>query len=113
MTFRFMDAHRERWAIGRMARVLEVSASGYYAWKRRKPSTRSESDRTLVENIREIQKRHRRRYGSPRVHKELASKGIKVEGECMTNDFARSARTLYPNRRTSEACTLLPGPANL
>jgi transposase InsO family protein len=78
MTFRFMDAHRERWAIGRMARVLEVSASGYYAWKRRKPSTRSESDRTLVENIREIQKRHRRRYGSPRVYKELASKGIKV-----------------------------------
>jgi len=78
MTFRFMDAHRERWAIGRMARVLDVSSSGYYAWKRRHPSKRALSDKALVEKIREIQKRHRRRYGSPRVHKELAAMGIKV-----------------------------------
>jgi putative transposase len=78
MTFRFMDAHREQWAIGKMARALEVSASGYYAWKQRKTSKRDLSDWALVARIRNIQKRHRRRYGSPRVHKELAEMGINV-----------------------------------
>lgn len=38
MTLRFIDAHRTRWSVERMARVLEVSTSGYYAWKHRKPS---------------------------------------------------------------------------
>lgn len=76
--FRFMDAHRKQWAIGKMARALEVSASGYYAWKRRTPSNRTLSDRLLVARIRDIQKRHRRRYGSPRVHKELAAMGLSV-----------------------------------
>jgi len=65
MTFRFIDAHRAGWAVERMARVLEVSTSGYYAWKRRKPSRKALSDRILVKGIRDIQKRHKRRYGSP------------------------------------------------
>jgi len=78
MTFRFMDDHRKRWALVRMARVLEVSPSGYYAWKKRNPSARAMSDLALIEKIREIQERHKRRYGSPRVHAELISMGIKV-----------------------------------
>ena len=78
MTFQFMAAHQGRWAIGKMARVLGVSSSGYYAWKRRKTSRRALSDHALVEKIREIQKRHHRRYGSPRVHEELAAMGIMV-----------------------------------
>jgi transposase-like protein len=60
----FMDAHRTRWSIGKMAKVLTVSVSGYYAWKGRKPSRRTLADATLVAEIRKIQKRHRRRYGS-------------------------------------------------
>jgi len=61
-----------------MAKVLEVSSSGYYAWKKRQPSARKKADLALTENIREIQKRHKRRYGSPRVHAELISIGVKV-----------------------------------
>ena len=78
MTYRFMDAYRKRWSIARMAKVLEVSSSGYYAWKKRKQSARDASNFALVEKIREIQKRHKRRYGSPRVHAELFSMGVKV-----------------------------------
>jgi len=78
MTFRFMDDYRKRWSVRMMARVLEVSPSGYYSWKKRKPSTRVISDRALVARIREIQKRHKRRYGSPRVHAELCAMGLNV-----------------------------------
>jgi putative transposase len=78
MTFRFMYNYRTRWSIARMARVLEVSCSGYYAWRHRKQSAKELSDRALVARIREIQKRHKRRYGSPRVHAELIAMGIKV-----------------------------------
>lgn len=73
-----MDAHRNRWSIGKMAKVLTVSSSGYYAWKCQKPSRRTSVDTALIAEIRKIQKRHRRRYGSPRIHKELADMGIKV-----------------------------------
>jgi transposase InsO family protein len=61
-----------------MAKALEVSPSGYYAWRRRTPSNRDVSDRALVEEIRGIQKRHHRRYGSPRVCEQLAAMGIRA-----------------------------------
>ncbi|MEI6386656.1 MAG: IS3 family transposase [Spirochaetota bacterium] len=78
MIFRFMHDHRKRWAVGSMARVLEVSSSGFYAWRHRNPSTRDVSDRILVEMIRAILTRHKRRYGSLRVHAVLFGRGIKV-----------------------------------
>ena len=78
MTFRFMDAHRSRWAVGKMAKVLEVSPSGYYAWEKRGSSFKAEADAVLVELIREIQSQHKGRYGSPRVHEALKQKGYLV-----------------------------------
>ena len=38
MTFRFMDDNRNCWSTVRMAKILEVSASVFYAWRPRKPS---------------------------------------------------------------------------
>lgn len=78
MTFRFMDDNRSCWSIVRMAKVLEVSASGYYAWRHRKPSAREVSDSAMVAKINDIQKRHKRRYGSPRVHAELGAMGVRI-----------------------------------
>jgi transposase InsO family protein len=78
MTYRFMDAHRGRWAVGKMAKVLEVSPSGYYAWKARRTSFKAEADAVLVGLIKEIQTQHKGRYGSPRVHQELKQRGYPV-----------------------------------
>jgi putative transposase len=57
--------------------VLSVSRSGYYAWRDRPPSKRSREDATLTDKIHEIHKRSRETYGSPRVHAELRSIGIR------------------------------------
>ncbi len=69
--YRFVEAEKAVFPITTMCRVLEVSASGYFAWRRRGPSARALSDATLTELIRAIHVRSRGTYGVPRVHAEL------------------------------------------
>ena len=75
MRFAFIQAHAEQWHIVTMCRVLEVSKAGYYAWVQRAPSARAAADATLTVTIRETFRRCRKRYGSPRIHAELAAQG--------------------------------------
>lgn len=60
-----------------MCRVLELSRSGYYAWRTRLPSARARQDKALQERIRAIHQKSRRRYGSPRIHAELQAQGVR------------------------------------
>ena len=57
-----------------MCRVLEASSSGYFAWRKRAPSARSQANAELLETIREIHTQSDGTYGSPRVHAELAER---------------------------------------
>ena len=52
---------------------MEVSRSGFYASLGREPSTRTLEDQELLADIRRTFVRHRGRYGSPRIHRELRS----------------------------------------
>ena len=61
-----------------MCRVLEVSTSGYYAWRRRSQSRRRQEDEQLTARIREIHKRSHGTYGVPRIYAELAAQGVRV-----------------------------------
>ena len=58
-----------------MCRVLEVSVSGYYAWRKRPSSQREEANQRLVQQIKAIHARSRQAYGSPRVCAELRATG--------------------------------------
>ena len=40
-----------------MCRVLEVSSSGYYAWRKRAPSERSKANAVLLKKIEQFHKR--------------------------------------------------------
>lgn len=71
-----------------MGRVLGVSRSGYYSWRRRPESERSCRNRTLVWQIRGIHERSRRTYGSPRVTDELRENGVR----CSRHRVARLMR---------------------
>lgn len=61
-----------------MCRVLEVSTSGYYAWRNRPTSKREQEDAILTEQIRRIHEHSYGTYGAPRVHAELHAEGIQV-----------------------------------
>jgi putative transposase len=56
--------------------VLGVSPSGYYAWRKRPLSPRARVDVELSAHIDAIHRASRGTYGAPRVHAELAARGI-------------------------------------
>lgn len=61
-----------------MCRVLDVSASGYYAWLMRAPSARTIANEGLLEEIRSIHARSFGTYGVPRMQAELRAQGVSV-----------------------------------
>jgi transposase InsO family protein len=58
-----------------MAKILNITRSRYYAWLKRTPSNREIRDSELLERIKEIHEKSRKRYGSPKIHKELEKMG--------------------------------------
>jgi transposase InsO family protein len=56
--------------------VLEVSRSGYYAWKNRRCGPRYLKSIELLERIVQIFEASGGTYGSPRIHAQLAAEGI-------------------------------------
>lgn len=55
---------------------MEVSTSGYYAWRKRAPSARALLSEDLTVEIKNIFRRSRKSYGSLRIHAELSHQGI-------------------------------------
>lgn len=79
MRFEFIEQHREEWPITVMCRVLEVSRSGFYAWRVRPESARSQRHQELVAEMEEIHADgDLKNYGSPRMRDELVSRGHTV-----------------------------------
>lgn len=78
MIFRSIDENRQCWSVRQQCRVLGVSASGFYAWSKRKPSARAIANQNLLRDICRIHWDHRKRYGSPRVLRALRAEGQQV-----------------------------------
>lgn len=77
MKYQFIEGHRDEFPVTRMCTVLQVSASGYYAWHKRPASQREQDNQKLVERIKAIHAESRETYGSPRIHAELIAQDIK------------------------------------
>jgi putative transposase len=76
--FAFIRAREVAFSVQSMCQVLGVSRSGYYAWKER-PEARADSKTVaLSAEIASAHQRSRGIYGSPRIHRELRAKGIRV-----------------------------------
>jgi len=71
-----------------MCKVLEVSRSGYYAWRHRPPSASTERRQQLVTAIRTVHAKSHENYGSPRVHRKLIAQAL----TCSKNTVAKLMR---------------------
>ena len=116
MTFRFIDEHHRRWPVTVMCETLHVSTAGYYAWRQRPTSARQRRRDELVTQIRAIHAEVKERYGSPRVHAELVSRGH----GCCVNTVARlmreagiAAKTAKKFRHTTDSDHGLPVAENV
>jgi putative transposase len=78
MRYRFVAAERATFPVRLLCRVMGVTVSAFYAWRRRGADRRDEADRELGGRIVAIFEASRRAYGSPRVHAELRAQGVRV-----------------------------------
>ena len=75
MRFAFIEAEKAWCAVPRLCRLLRVSRSGYYAWRKRKPSQHALEDARLGTLVVAAHRFGRGNYGSPRVLLELRERG--------------------------------------
>jgi len=73
-----MKEHAHEFPITKMSKVFKVSRSGYYKWLGSAPSRRSRQNQALREAIKQSWLASDKRYGSPRIHRELLAQGWKV-----------------------------------
>lgn len=80
MKFDFIcaQAAKKAFPVAFMCRMLEVSSSGFYAWRSRPVSARAAADATLGRLITTIFDAHQGRYGVRRIFAELTKTGHRV-----------------------------------
>ena len=88
MRYDFIQRHQERWPVRTMCRVLRVSPGGYYDWRGRPKSLRTQRREALVVAIQAVHQQVKARYGSPRIHAELVARGT----PCCVNTVAKLMR---------------------
>lgn len=87
-----MHAEKGNFSITRMARLLNVSTSGYYKWDERRvhgPSRRAAARRARDEKIAQVFEVSHQTYGAPRVAAQLAREGVAVDRKTVADSMRR------------------------
>jgi putative transposase len=88
MKYPFIENHRSAFAVEKMCRSLQISKSGYYAWRTRPKSKRDHANEKLDHHIRTIYEQSKGTYGSPRITEALNNQNI----DCSKNRVAKRMR---------------------
>jgi transposase InsO family protein len=97
--YRFIAVEKAHYSVVLLCRVLQVAASGYYAWRHRQPSSRARADGVLIEHIRAIHARSRCTYGAPRIHAELRERKQRVSRKRVARLMRAAGLVGRPPRR--------------
>jgi putative transposase len=76
MRYAFIQHEHIHHPVWLLCRVMRVSRSGFYTWRRRPKSKRAQRDEALTEEITAIHARSRENYGAPRIHAELREQQV-------------------------------------
>jgi len=113
-----MDEHQATFRISAMSRVLQVSRSGFYAWRRRQgnPSPRQRRREQLDETVRKAFDARKGRSGSPRIVHDLADAGHHHNRKTIARSMRRQglrARAAKKFKATTNSKHHLPVAPNL
>ena len=78
MKFSLIHAEKAFFPIAALCRLLGVTRQGYYAFVKRQASARLEREAAFCARIREVHLGSQKRYGSPRVLRELRREGVRT-----------------------------------
>lgn len=104
MRYAFIRDSGLPYPLARQCRILGVSMSGYYAWRRRGETAKQREDARLLGRIRAVHAKSRATYGSRRIHDELRSAGETV-GRYRIARLRREAGMWCSQRRRFKATT--------
>lgn len=116
MKYAFILEHEQEFRVVAMCRVLSVSTSGYYDWRKRSPSQKARRRAVLDDLIRGAFFLEKCRAGSPRVYRRLKADGILisekfVERRMKTMGLRAKARRKF--KATTNSNHKLPVASNL
>ena len=101
---RFVDAHRDRFGVEPICRVLQVAPSSYYAAKCRQPCQRQVRDEALKTAIGRVHAANYGVYGARKVWRQLHRDGVPVARctvERLMRELGLAGRTRGAKRRTT------------
>lgn len=102
-----MQSHQDRWHIGRMCILLNLSRSGFYAWCKRGLSKRAMGNEDLTCEIHRIYAEGRGDYGSPTIYRVLRENGFRVNHKRIARLMrwiGLRAKSLRRFKRTTTSC---------
>lgn len=103
MKYAWMKEHRDQYTIKQLCRVLQVSKSGFYAWRKRRPSSRANRTALIHQSVEQVFKESHGIYGSYKIAEEL-KKDERLEHACR-NTVAKAMRELGLKSRVRKKFT--------
>jgi putative transposase len=97
--FGFIAAEKAAFPVRLLCRTLQVSRAGFYVWQARPPAPRTRADERLGLEIAAIHAESRQRYGSPRIHAELADRGCRTSRKRVARLMRRHGLAARRRRR--------------
>ncbi len=116
MRFELIDAAKNEFPVQRLCKVLGVSSSGYFAWKKRPASLRQRDDMVLLAHVRVAFAVSNRTYGSPRMVHELRDNGLAIGRRRVARlmrENGMKARQKRRFKRTTDSLHAFPEAPNL
>ncbi|MBG9983255.1 IS3 family transposase [Aerococcaceae bacterium DSM 111020] len=74
----FITEHKDEFPIVKMCKTLDISRSTYYESLNKTESNRDRENREYTERIVQIHEESKKRYGAPKIHKELEKEGYSI-----------------------------------
>jgi putative transposase len=122
-----IEEQSQEYPIRELCAALNVSRSGYYAWRTGQESARELANRVMAQQIKQLFEAKRQRYGSPRITEQLRRQGqvcnhkrverlMRQEGLKARRGRKRKVRTTHSDHDQPVAPNLLldrPAPAKV